>query len=135
MSASGMMPPPKTTTSVTLTLGEQLHRPGEQGHMRAGENGQPDGVGIFLDDGLHDLLGRLVQAGVDDLHAGIAQCAGDDLGAPVVTVQARLGDDDPDALHPLLCHAKPSSALLALMPRPTRIGASVCRTRSAPPRT
>ena len=39
--------------------------------------------------------GRLVQAGVDDLHAGVAQRPGDHLRAPVVPVQAGLGDDDP----------------------------------------
>ena len=61
-----------------------------------GEDRQPDGVGVLLDDGLDDLLGRLVQAGVDDLHAGVAQRAGDDLRAAVVPVEAGLGDDDAD---------------------------------------
>ena len=64
--------------------------------MRAGEDREPDGVGVLLQDGLDDLLRRLVQAGVDDLHAGVAQRAGDDLGAAVVAVEAGLGDDDAD---------------------------------------
>ena len=46
-----------------------------------------------------DLLGRLAQAGVDHLHAGVAQRAGDHLGAPVVAVEAGLGDHDSDLLH------------------------------------
>ncbi len=66
--------------------------------MRPGQHRQADAVGVLLDGGLHDLLRCLVQAGVDDLHAGVAQGAGDDLGAAVMTVQARLGDYDADAL-------------------------------------
>ena len=62
--------------------------------MRAREQRQPDGVGILLHDRLGHLLGRLVQPGVDDLEAGVAQRAGDHLGAPVVAVEAGLGDDD-----------------------------------------
>ena len=92
-----MIPPPKTTTSSMPALAQQLGEPGEQGHVRAGEHGEADGVGVLLHDGLDDLLRRLVQAGVDDLHAGVAQRAGDDLGAAVVPVEARLGDDHPDA--------------------------------------
>ena len=61
-----------------------------------GEDRQPDGVGVLLDHGLHDLLRRLVQTRVDDLHPGVAQRAGDDLRAAVVTVEAGLGDDDAD---------------------------------------
>jgi hypothetical protein len=64
--------------------------------VRAGEDRQPDRVGVLLQDGLDDLLGRLVQARVDDLHAGVAQRAGDDLRPAVVPVEPRLGDDDPD---------------------------------------
>ena len=79
-----------------VALGEQLDDPREQRHVRAGEDRQPDGVGVLLDRRLDDLLRRLVQAGVDDLHAGVAQRPGDDLGAAVVPVEARLGDDDPD---------------------------------------
>ena len=75
----------------------ELGEPGEQGHVGAGEHRQADGVGVLLDDGLDDLLRRLVQAGVDDLHAGVAQRARHDLGAAVVPVEARLGDDHPDA--------------------------------------
>jgi hypothetical protein len=71
---------------------------GTKGHVRAREDRQPDGVGVLLDHGLHDLLGGLMQAGVDDLHAGIAQRPRDDLRAAIVPVQAGLGDDDADAL-------------------------------------
>ena len=58
------------------------------------EQREPEGVGVFLDDRLDDLLGRLVQTGVDDFEARVAQGAGDDLGAAVVPVKTGLGDDD-----------------------------------------
>ena len=75
---------------------EQRDHPREQRHVRAGQDGQPDRVGVLLDRGLHDLLGRLVQPGVDDLHASVAQRARDHLGAPVVPIEPRLCDHDPD---------------------------------------
>jgi hypothetical protein len=58
------------------------------------EQREPHGVGILLDDGLHDLLGRLVQAGVDDLEPGVPEGPGDDFGTPIVPVQARFGHHD-----------------------------------------
>src|SRR5829696_5287306 len=82
---------------VGAPLAEQLHHPGEQGHVGARVDREADGVGVLLDHRGHDLLGGLVQAGVDDLHAGVAQRPGHDLGPPVVPVQPRLGDHDPDA--------------------------------------
>src|SRR4051794_5094398 len=82
---------------VDPALAQQLGEPGEQRHVRPGEHRQSDGVGVLLDDGLHDLLGRLVQAGVDDLHARVAQRPGHDLRAAVVPVEARLGDHHTDA--------------------------------------
>jgi hypothetical protein len=62
--------------------------------MGPGEQGQPHGVGILLDDGLDHLLGCLVQAGVDDLESGVPKGAGDDLGTTIMPVQAGLGHDD-----------------------------------------
>ena len=56
------------------------------------EQRQPDGVGVFLDRRLDDLLGRLVQPGVDDFEAGVAQSASDHLGAAVMPVEPGLGD-------------------------------------------
>ena len=79
-----------------VALAQQLEHLGEQRHVRAGEHGQPDGVGVFLDGRLDDLLGRLVQPGVDDLDAGVTQRSRDDLGAAVVPVEAGLGDHDAD---------------------------------------
>src|SRR5215470_18244588 len=76
---------------------EQLDHLGEQRHVRAGEHRQPDGVGVLLQRGLHDLLRGLVQARVDDLHAGIPQCPGHDLGSAVVAVKSRLCDDHADS--------------------------------------
>ena len=52
MSASGMIPPPKTTMSSASALPEQLDDPGEQRHVRAGEHGEADGVGVLLQGGL-----------------------------------------------------------------------------------
>src|SRR5215211_8383537 len=66
----------------------------EQRVVRAREHRETDGVGVLLQRGLRHLLGRLVQPRVDDLEAGVAQGAGDDLRAPVVTVEAGLGDHD-----------------------------------------
>ncbi len=96
MSASGMMPPPNTTCR-PRPLVQQFEYAPEQRHVRAGQDGQADRVGVLLDRGLHDLLGRLVQAGVDDLHAGVAQRSGHHLGAAVVPVEAGLRNDDPNA--------------------------------------
>ena len=97
MSSSGMIPPPNTTTS-SMPRSPMSSASRANSVMCAPESTErPDGVGVLLDDGLDDLLRRLVQAGVDDLHAGVAQRARDDLGAAVVPVEARLGDDHPDA--------------------------------------
>ena len=73
---------------------------GKEGHVGAGKDRQPDGVGVLLDDGLGDLLRRLVQAGVDHLEAGLAKGTGDHPGAPVVAVEARFGHHHPvEPLH------------------------------------
>src|ERR671915_1129284 len=59
-------------------------------HVRAGEDGDADGVRVLLDRRLDDLLGRLVKPRIDDLHPGVAKRAGDDLGASVVAVETGL---------------------------------------------
>src|SRR4051812_20231425 len=109
---------------VDPALAQQLGQPGEQGHVRAGEHREPDGVGVLLDDGLHDLLRRLVQAGVDDLHAGVAQRTGHDLRATVVPVEAGLGDHHTDAFG---CHAADSRGRRVAQVTP----ASACCPRPA----
>ena len=91
---------------------------GEERHVGAGEHREADGVGVLLHDGLDDLLGRLVQAGVDDLHARVAQRAGHDLGAAVVPVEARLGDDHPDAFVRPQLRRGPRPLTLAARPAP-----------------
>ena len=63
--------------------------------MRAGKDGKPDHLYVFLQGGGDDHLGRLAQAGIDDLHAGIAQRARDHFDSAVMTVHPRLGDKDP----------------------------------------
>ena len=65
-------------------------------HVRAGEDGDTDCVGVLLHGRLDDLLRRLVQAGVDHFHARVAERARDDLGAAIVSVETGLCDDDSD---------------------------------------
>ena len=62
MSSAGIVPPTVTTTSLGALIREQLHHPRDQRHVCAGEDREPDGVGVLLDRGLGDLLRRLVQA-------------------------------------------------------------------------
>src|SRR5712691_817916 len=57
---------------------------------------QADDLRVLLQSRVDDHLRRLTQAGVDHLVAGVPQGAGDDLDASVVTVQADLGEHDPD---------------------------------------
>ena len=71
-----------------------VHHAREQREMRAREQREADGVDVFLQRRLGDLLGGLVQTGVDDLEAVIAQRPGDGLRAAVMAVQTRLGNDD-----------------------------------------
>ena len=96
MSSAGIVPPTVIDDVVDALLAQQLDDARHERHVGAGEDRQPDGVGVLLDDGLDDLLGRLVQARVDHLHARVAQRAGDDLRAAVVAVEAGLGDDHAD---------------------------------------
>ena len=97
MSSRGMMPPPNTSTSPAPCSASSSTTRGEQGHVGARVDREPDRVGVLLDHGGHDLLGGLVQPGVDDLHAGVAQRPGHHLGTTVVPVQPRLGHHDLDA--------------------------------------
>ena len=78
---------------VPALLLQAVDHPGDQGQVGPGQEGQPDGVGVLLDDGLDHLVGGLVQPGVDDLEPGVAEGPGDHLGAAVVPVQAGFGDD------------------------------------------
>src|SRR5438128_11505580 len=92
---------------VDVVLAQPVEDARDERHVRAGEDRDPDRVGVLLDHGLDDLLGRLVEPGVDDLHPRVAEGAGDDLRAAVVAVQAGLRDHDAD----LARHA-PEYALL-----------------------
>ncbi len=64
--------------------------------MSAGQDRQADGVNVFLNGGGDDLFRRLTQACIDHFHPGVAEGAGDDLGTAVVTVEARLGNQNAD---------------------------------------
>jgi epoxide hydrolase-like predicted phosphatase len=80
---------------VAAAFAHLVDHEGGEGHVGAGQHGQPDGVDIFVDGGGGDRLGRLEQPGVDDLVPGVAQDAGHDLDPPVVAVEADLGDQYP----------------------------------------
>ncbi len=80
---------------VLAALGlEKVDDARDEDTMRAREEREPQGVGVFLNDRLDDLLGRLVQPRVDDLKTGVAQGSRDDLGAAVVPIKTGFGDDD-----------------------------------------
>src|SRR5256886_7154484 len=87
-------PAPEHQHVAHALLAQERHDAREQGVVRARQHGEADGVGVLLQRRLCHLLGRLVQAGVDDLEPGVTQRAGDHLRAPVVAVEAGLGDDD-----------------------------------------
>jgi hypothetical protein len=80
-------------------LPHEFHQPRADLVVGARQDGEADDVGVFLHGRRDDLLGGLAEAGVDHFHAGVPQRAGDHLGAAVVSVQARLGDDDADLPH------------------------------------
>ena len=88
------MPPPKKTMSSRALRFELLDDQRKERHVRAGEDREADAVGIFLNRGLHDLLGRLEEPGIDHFHARVAQRARDHFRAAVVAVEAGLSDDD-----------------------------------------
>src|SRR5579859_4362840 len=76
----------------------------KKGHVRAGEDGNADGIGVLLEGGVHDHLAGLMQSGVDHLETGMPEGRHDDFGAAVVAVQAGLGDDDPELPLGLVLH-------------------------------
>ena len=80
---------------VAAPLADLLDDERGEGHVGAGEHGQPDRVDVLVDGGGSDRLGGLEQPGVDDLVPGVAQNAGNNLDPPVVPVEADLGDQDP----------------------------------------
>ena len=77
-----------------VALAQFFHDTGEEGEVRTGEQRQADGIDVFLQCRLGDLLGGLVQARVDDLETMVTKCTGDGFGATVMAIQARLGDDN-----------------------------------------
>ena len=95
-STSGMMPPNHDQHVVQPLFAQQLHQPRADRVVRAGQDRQPDDVGVLLQRRRDDLLGRLAQAGVDHLHARVPQRPRNHLGAAVVPIEPRLRDDDPD---------------------------------------
>ena len=62
--------------------------------MAAGEDAQADCIDVLVDGNAGDVVGSFAQPRIDDLGAGIAQRKRDDLGADVMTIEARLCDQD-----------------------------------------
>jgi hypothetical protein len=62
--------------------------------MRAGEDADPNDVDVLLHGGGNDHFRRLVQSRVDDFHAGIAQRTRNDFRPTIVSVQARLCNEN-----------------------------------------
>ena len=158
MSASGMIPPAKTSTSPAPWSPRVSMIRGNSVMCAPDRIDKPDGVGVLLDDGRGDLLRRLVQPGVDHLEAGFAQSPGDDPGPAVVTVEARLGyhhpvgalhrasdtrrsaPDRPARLTPLAdrrpgrLRLEPARQCVAGLGMPCGPAVDRCRWRTAPPR-
>ena len=93
-SSAGIVPPSDDEHVLRAVLAQPLEDPRDERHVRAGEDRDPDRVGVLLDRGLDDLLRRLVQTGVDDFHPRVTQRTCDDLGAPVVPVETGFCYDD-----------------------------------------
>src|SRR5665213_520191 len=83
----------------TLTL-QEVHHARHEHEVGSRQERETERVGVFLDDGLHDLLGCLVESGIDDLEARVTQRSRDDLRATIVSVETWFGDyDSVRALH------------------------------------
>ena len=108
-SSSGMMPPAKTNDVVEITGAQLVDDLRDERHVRAGQDRQANGVGVFLQCRLRHELGRLEQAGVHDLEPRVAQGPCDHFGPPIVSVQPGLGDDDAVASQHRLTIAKDRS--------------------------
>jgi len=80
----------------SIPILEQGQDAGNNHVVRTGEDAQADTIDILLQGGIDNHFGGLPQAGIDHFHAGIAQGAGDDLGSPVMTIEARLGNQYAD---------------------------------------
>jgi len=74
-----------------IAIAQFFHHTREEGEVRAGQQRQPNGVDVFLERRLGDLLGSLMQTRVNDFETMVAQCTGDGLGATIMAVQARFG--------------------------------------------
>jgi hypothetical protein len=52
-------------------------------------------IDVLFQGQLDHRLDLLPRRRIDDLHAGVAQVGGDDAAAPIVPVEADLGDQNP----------------------------------------
>ena len=79
---------------VAPDLAQFLDDRGEEGEVRAGEDAQADNVHVLLQRRRDNHLRRLADAGVNDLHPRVAQCPYNHFRAAIVTIEARLGDEN-----------------------------------------
>jgi hypothetical protein len=70
----------------------------DQHVVRSRKNREANYVNVFLDGGRGDHFRRLPKSRVYDFHPRIAQGTSNDFCAPVVTVEARLGDQNSNFL-------------------------------------
>src|SRR5438309_4897004 len=77
---------------VQPALAQLFQNAREQGHVRAGEDAQANGVDVLLQRRFGDHLRCLADTGVDHLEPGITQRSSDDLRPAIVAVQARFGN-------------------------------------------
>ena len=101
-SASGMMPPTTTGTSVSPGGAQTVQDLRDEGQVRAGQDGQTDAVDVLRDRSSHDLRGRQPDALVDDLETGVARADRDLLGAVAVPVEPRLADQEAEPVAELV---------------------------------
>src|SRR5262249_27476800 len=65
-----------------------------QGPVGTAQEAQAEPVGVLVGDGADDRFRRLPEPGIDDVETGIAQGPRHDLDAPIVSIEADLGQDD-----------------------------------------
>ena len=73
---------------------QQLDDARAEGVVSTTQYRNADGINVLLKRGCGDHLGCLPQSRVDDFHACIAQGSGDDFCSAVMTIKARLRDQN-----------------------------------------
>src|SRR5688500_4583063 len=77
---------------------KQFHNARRQCHMRAGKDGETYYIHIFLQGGLRDHFWCLPQTCINNFHTSIPQGTCNNLGAPVMSIQPGLGNENTNFL-------------------------------------